>query len=153
MRKLLTATIIVLTGSISMTAPANAAQPVPKVWTIGPVDGGVRYYKARPSWIMMSVDGNGELSDINWLAWTPTHAIGDGLEDVVNFNCGTQHDQRCWPWDDDGAGVAGEGKELTVTIRLTSPIETAHGLVFTIIRISGSAGYTTLPPATWTYHK
>jgi hypothetical protein len=115
-------------------------------------------YKLRPSSITVSADGDEDLSSIDWTSWGNVQAGGSGLQFV-----------RCWPslsrvkahpgtggWPlppgmpyarCPGGSGAEDSFDQPVTIRLSVPVETAHGPVFTMLTTSWHSFELVLPPA------
>ncbi len=107
----------------------------------------------RPKVIEMSADGDGWLSNLDWLVWTSTAAGAIGLQNV-----------RCWPppgktWPlppgvPNAACPGGSGAQdaymAPVAVSLSVPIASSRGLVFTFLTVTRSSGpvqQSCLPPA------
>jgi len=94
----------------------------------------------RPPAISVSVDGDGDLSNLTWLTWTATSATGSGLVAVRCF--GESTDPHC-------AGRQFE-YQAPARVRLTTPVSTSRGVVFTVLSVTRPGARTQLiclPPA------
>jgi hypothetical protein len=95
--------------------------------------------KVRPSTISLSVDGDGYLSNLDWSSWSRQFAAASGLQEVRCF--GGTTDPHCQP---DRFGYT-----VPVLVRLTIPVSTPRGLVFTVLKVTRGNRSNTfcLPPA------
>jgi hypothetical protein len=95
--------------------------------------------KVRPTTIRLSEDGNGLLTNLNWSAWTRASARATGLQLVRCFGPSTE--PQCHPWR--------IGYTVPATVRLSVPVSTSRGLVFTVLKATarGHTQTVCLPPA------
>lgn len=95
--------------------------------------------KVRPTTIRLSEDGNGLLTNLIWSTWTRASAKATGLQEVRCFGAST--DPKCYP--------GRVGYTVPATVRLSVPVSTSRGVVFTVLRASrrGHTQTVCLPPA------
>lgn len=94
----------------------------------------------RPTSITLSEDGDGYLSNLDWSSWTDASGVGSGLMAVRCFGGST--DPQCYP--------GRFSYEVPVRVRLSAPVTTKRGMVFTVVTPTRSGGRSTavcLPPA------
>lgn len=95
--------------------------------------------RVRPTFIRLSEDGNGLLTNLTWSSWTRVSARGTGLQEIRCFGGST--DPRCY---------SGRfGYTVPATVRLSVPVSTSRGVVFTVLRATrrGHTETVCLPPA------
>lgn len=94
----------------------------------------------RPKTISQSEDGNGFLSNLDWTSWTASAASATGLMAVRCFGGST--DPNCYRGRFD--------YQVPVHVRLSTPVSTSRGRVFTVMAITRPGARTQilcLPPA------
>jgi hypothetical protein len=95
--------------------------------------------RVRPASLSVSVNGDGNLLDLNWSIWSSDAALGTGLRQV---RCvGNITDPKCRP------GTT--AYTVPATVRLSVPVSTARGMVFTVLKVTsrGHVDKVCLPPA------
>jgi hypothetical protein len=95
--------------------------------------------RVRPAYLSVSVNGDGNLLDLNWSTWSSDAALGTGLRQV---RCvGNITDPKCHP------GTT--AYTVPATVRLSAPVSTSRGLVFTVLKVTsrGHVDTVCLPPA------
>jgi hypothetical protein len=134
---LLMATLLTLGATC---ASATTFTGLPRVYVVYP-DGTFEHspLKVRPTAIRLSEDGNGTLTNLTWSAWTHTSARATGLQEVRCFGGST--DPKCYP--------GRFGYAVPATVRLSIPVSTSRGVVFTVLKATrrGHIETVCLPPA------